>query len=107
MRKLALVLCVMAAAAIGSLSWAAELDERVSALEKRMDEMQAGTNLRAYWQEGLRLDSADGKFKLKIGGRLQSDWAWFSPGDDLEGEASWNDGFEFRRARLNPARRCL
>jgi phosphate-selective porin OprO/OprP len=55
-----------------------------------------------YWNNGIRMDSADGVFKLKIGGRAQNDWGWFWnneraqkwTGDNIEA------GEEFRRARL-------
>jgi hypothetical protein len=29
--------------------------------------------IRYYWQEGLRIDSPEGKFKLKIGGKFMAD----------------------------------
>ena len=53
------------------------------------------------WKEGFRVESADGQFKLKFGGRLQNDWMWGSGDDELEdavGEIV--SGNEFRRARL-------
>ena len=60
------------------------------------------STLRPYWKDGLRLDSGDGSVKLKIGGRIQNDWAYFCEdgtrerrfGDDFD------DGTEFRRARI-------
>ena len=58
-------------------------------------------DLRLYWKEGIRMDSRDGTFKLKFGGRLQNDWGWISGGelqDDLG--IDLEDGIEFRRARL-------
>jgi len=61
----------------------------------------AGTELNASWNNGLSLQSEDKSFKLKIGGRIQNDWAWFSQ-DDSNGVYFGNiqDGTEFRRARL-------
>ena len=57
--------------------------------------------LNVYWKEGLRLDGADGVFKLKIGGRIQNDWAVFDDGKDVEAATGdIDDGTEFRRARL-------
>ncbi len=61
-----------------------------------------GGTLRPYWKDGLRLDSNDGMFKLKIGGRIQHDFAYFAEDGDVErrlGE-DFDDGTEFRRARL-------
>src|SRR5262245_52490321 len=58
--------------------------------------------LKVYWKEGIRLDSADKQFQLKIGGRIQNDWDWFTHEDDVETKTGQNadDGTEFRRARL-------
>jgi phosphate-selective porin OprO/OprP len=61
------------------------------------------STLRPYWKDGLRLDSADGAFKLKIGGRIQNDWAYYCTDGKNVGKADANDfdeGVEFRRARL-------
>ena len=58
--------------------------------------------LRPYWKDGLRLDSADGAIKLKIGGRIQHDYGYFAEDSGLErrlGE-DFEDGTEFRRSRL-------
>jgi len=40
--------------------------------------------VRPYWKEGLRFDTADGSFKLRIGGRIQNDWAYFCEDGDIE-----------------------
>ncbi len=62
----------------------------------------AGDTLRPYWKDGLRLDSMAGAFKLKIGGRIQHDYAYFAEDDDVERRigADIDDGTEFRRARV-------
>jgi phosphate-selective porin OprO/OprP len=61
------------------------------------------------WQDGLNIQSNDGKNKIKIGGRIQADFASISSNkpslvDQLEAEQGGNDltgfGTEFRRARL-------
>ena len=60
------------------------------------------STLRPYWKDGLRFDSNDGAVKLKIGGRIQHDYAYFAEDGDIErrlGE-DFDDGTEFRRARL-------
>jgi len=50
------------------------------------------------WKDGFRLDSDDGRFKLKFGGRIQIDGAVInnSSGDVLSDDI----GTEFRRARI-------
>jgi len=59
------------------------------------------TPLKTYWKEGIRFDSANGSFKLKLGGRIMNDWAFFDADDDLEDAlGEFDDGTEFRRARL-------
>lgn len=53
--------------------------------------------LRVYWRNGIHLDSANKRFRLKIGGRINNDWAWFDEDSDF-GDVENNT--EFRRARL-------
>ncbi|MEE9269056.1 MAG: porin [Candidatus Krumholzibacteria bacterium] len=61
----------------------------------------AQTGLEASWDKGLRFQSEDGSFKLKIGGRIQNDWAFFNQEDAHEAAfGNWQDGTEFRRTRL-------
>ncbi len=51
----------------------------------------------AKWSNGHKIESDDGKFKLKFGGRIQADYHF----EDIDrGLSSGGDGFEFRRARL-------
>jgi len=61
-------------------------------------------DLRVYWKEGIRFESADGDFKLKLGGRIHNDWAAaFSSDelvDDFAGLSSTDTGTSLRRARL-------
>lgn len=86
----------------GSSSAGDELSERVGEMEKvtRVDK----DGLFPYWGNGIRMDSANGAFKLKIGGRTQNDWSWFWGSNSLRGENGLNTnieaGEEFRRARL-------
>jgi phosphate-selective porin OprO/OprP len=60
------------------------------------------TTLDAYWKSGLRMDTADKQFRLKIGGRIMNDWVWWDASDELETGVGDDieDGTEFRRARL-------
>ena len=57
----------------------------------------------AKWDNGFKVESADKNFKLKFGGRIMVDHAFFSQNDDLEsvfGELGTKNGTEFRRARF-------
>jgi phosphate-selective porin OprO/OprP len=60
-------------------------------------------DLHTFWKEGLRFDSRDKQFKIKVGGRIQADFASISADNDIE-DAFTSDfqghGTEFRRARL-------
>jgi len=76
-------------------------------LTKEIEELktqQAGadpTDFRVYWKEGLNLATLDENFKLKIGGRLQTDWFWSSEDDAIKLDVGeQEDGVEVRRARL-------
>ncbi len=80
----------------------ASLEERVKALEDA-NAKKGRTALDVYWKDGIRLESADKAFELKIGGRLQIDTFF---GDlDEDGEStlggSLEDGVQARRARLS------
>ena len=58
--------------------------------------------LRVYWKDGIRLDSGDGGFKLKLGGRIMNDWALFDEDGEVKGKfGTLGSGPEFRRARLS------
>jgi phosphate-selective porin OprO/OprP len=63
---------------------------------------------KTYWKSGLRVESQDGKFKSRWGGRIMLDWAIISADDEFEqqledvGESGplEGTGVEFRRIRL-------
>ena len=58
-------------------------------------------DLNVYWKEGLRAESEDGAFKLKFGGRIMVDMAWFDVDAALgDEEDPLDEAVEFRRARL-------
>jgi len=61
-----------------------------------------GSTLRSYWKDGLRFASNDGSVNLKIGGRIHIESATFAEDGDLERRlgTTFEDGIEFRRARL-------
>jgi len=57
---------------------------------------------KVFWRDGLRMETNDGKFQVRLGGRIQYDWvAW---GDDSAVADSVAgpilNGTEFRRARF-------
>lgn len=62
---------------------------------------ETDSTLRLYWKDGLRMETSDKQFKLKLGGRMMADWAWFDVDDEIDAVTGKNeDGAEFRRARL-------
>ncbi|MHC4225833.1 MAG: OprO/OprP family phosphate-selective porin [Planctomycetota bacterium] len=79
------------------------LEKRVEKLEDAAAEApeKSPYDLRAFWDKGLRLESADKQFKLKLGGRTAVDSAWFSQDSELERAlGNEQDGIQFRRAYL-------
>ena len=56
--------------------------------------------LKPYWDNGLKLESADKNFSIKLGGRIQYDIMFISQDDSLNNHFEANNGTEFRRARL-------
>jgi len=64
----------------------------------------APDSLQAFWKNGLRFTSADKAFDVKIGARIQSDWAVLAPDSSIEdlipNQGGKGTGTEFRRARL-------
>jgi len=76
------------------------LEEKIEELAKKKPETEQ-TDFRVYWKEGLNLATLDGDFKLKIGGRLQTDWFWSSEDNAIKSDVGeQEDGVEIRRARL-------
>jgi len=83
---------------------AAALEQRVAQVEEAVEEgeKRGATDFRVFWKEGLRFETDDKKFKIRVGGRIQNDWAFFDQDRDLERVfGDENDGTEFRRARIN------
>jgi phosphate-selective porin OprO/OprP len=67
-----------------------------------LKELEGKNSMKVFWKEGLRLESYNGLFSLRIGGRVMFDMGWSSD-DDGTSEANIGDQldwFEFRRARL-------
>lgn len=96
----ALQLGVLAAAmgALASLPARAQgdLEERVQKLEEKAEKAWS-----VKWDNGFKVDSPDGNFKLKFGGRIQNDYTFIASQDQvIEDNFGYEDGTEFRRARL-------
>lgn len=106
----ALVCAVCATFAQGAEGSGNSTDDRLTEVERKVDlllspegdaKKSSPTAFEAYWDKGIRLKSTDGNFKLKIGGRIQADWAWISEDANVEAAiGKQQDGTEFRRARL-------
>ena len=83
---------LLAAVLVWAPSWSAAAGE--SAREER-------TELSLFWQDGLRLESTGGAFRLRFGVRLHNDWGWFAESRALEAAIGDQDGgTTFRRARF-------
>jgi len=54
----------------------------------------------ASWDNALRVDSKNGNFKIKMGGRIQYDIMWINQNDSLNNHFDAHNGVEIRRARL-------
>jgi phosphate-selective porin OprO/OprP len=78
------------------------VEQRVTALEKLLEPQKKPESLQASFKDGLRLESADKAFQLKLGGRLQFDTFFGRGDDDLESTTgkTLEDGSQMRRARL-------
>ena len=66
----------------------------------------APDTMRAYFKNGFNFETADGNFKLNIGGRAQIDWNASDPGGAVKEQFKLHgtqSGVEFRRARLSIA----
>ncbi|HEX5577547.1 MAG TPA: porin [Gemmatimonadaceae bacterium] len=63
---------------------------------------ESATDLTAYWKDGLRMDTCDGNFRFKLGGRAFIDGTVWDANDEIEtaiGDDIRN-GTRFRAARL-------
>ena len=65
------------------------------------DRTRDDNSLRAYWKDGVRLETPDKRVSLKIGGRIQADWMWISEDQSVrDAIGDQTSGSEFRRTRL-------
>ena len=82
-----------------------KLEERIRRLEEIIEERgleePSPETFRFFWKNGLRIESMDGSFKFKLGGRIQNDWAFYESDSKVEAVVGKiEDGTEFRRARF-------
>lgn len=87
-----------------------ETEARIGELETHINATPEPNDFNVYWREGLRFDTRDGRFKIRIRGRFQQDWAWFDQDESLEFVwdpiaqagvfAEVDDGTEMRRGWL-------
>jgi len=78
---------------------------RLRALEEKLAAMEEEnkTQMRVFYNKGLKMETADKKFKLQIGGRIMADFAFFSENDTFKAsfaEGDQKSGTEIRRGRL-------
>ena len=101
MPKMALGAALLALVAWVGLAPTAYANDEIREIVK--EELAKDNNLRAYWKSGLRLDTADKNIRLKLGGRIMVDTAFYDD-DDFQAAgvpaSNTEDGFEFRRVRL-------
>ena len=84
------------------------LEERVQRLEESM-KMDESKNMEALWRNGLRLRTLNKDVEIRIGGRIQNDWNFIRPSDEIEDaffvddEGSLDEPLDrifFRRSRI-------
>jgi phosphate-selective porin OprO/OprP len=69
--------------------------------ESQAEAEKSPTDLRFYWNNGLRFETSDKAYSFRFGGRIQNDWAFPGDASDLEQIIGVvKGGTEFRRARL-------
>jgi len=103
-----LVLTVVASASAQEKAADKPADKPQKSVEERLTELEkktGGDAMRAFWKDGLRLETSDKKYKFKFGGRIHYDGQFFDPDSDTKtavetGTNRIEDGTELRRARL-------
>lgn len=105
----ATVLCSVAFSPAASAQTLQELKEQLNALSKKVEELERqqaaaaekATDLKVKWKGAPELSSADGKFKMKIRGRIYADYGNVSVKNNGVAVASEKvDATEFRTARI-------
>jgi phosphate-selective porin OprO/OprP len=100
-----LLLAIVFGLLIPLIARAAQDNEaRIEKLEKDVEALKSergSTDLHVFWKEGLRFETPDKDFTLKLGGRIMTDWTWISEDDGIKADVGeQEDGVEIRRARI-------
>jgi len=82
-----------------------QVESQLHDLQQQLDSLQPKEanprDLHWYWDDGMRLANADKTFKLRWGGRIHNDWAFYSQNAALAASAGdMVNGTEFRRAEF-------
>jgi phosphate-selective porin OprO/OprP len=85
-------------------SAAEDYEARIEKLEKEVEALkseQGKNDFRVFWKKGLRLETPDKEFTLKLGGTIMTDWTWVNEDAGIKADVGdQEDGVEFRRARV-------
>jgi phosphate-selective porin OprO/OprP len=97
------------AATLGTPTAPASLSDANEADKKKSEDTEfvVGENLdmKARWDHGLWVETADRAFRVHVGGRAQYDMVWMTAPDSVMfgpgGTGPIDDGFNFRRGRIS------
>lgn len=69
--------------------------------EEGSDEVEDPNDFRIFWRDGFRAETNDGRFQLRLGARLQTDFNWILEKEPFDGAfGTLENSMEVRRARL-------
>jgi phosphate-selective porin OprO/OprP len=81
-----------------------ELLDRAKAEAESAAGQQPSNTFRVFWKDGLRMETSDDAFQLRLGGRIMADFASINADSDTENffgdDEDFGHGGEIRRARL-------
>ena len=72
-----------------------QLNHRINDTNKRVNKINKSSNVKVSLKNGLRLNSEDGEFSFRLGGRIHTDLAFYG-----EDKTEMGSGTALRRARL-------
>jgi phosphate-selective porin OprO/OprP len=77
-----------------------DLPSRVSTLEKKLQNTTS-SDLRIFWKDGPKMETADKQYKFEIGGRVYEDIVWIGESKPVRAKyGNQEDGAELRTARI-------
>jgi len=85
-----------------------QLENKVTEMEQTLAPYEDPHTFRAYWKDGLRMETRDKEFQMQIFGRIFNDWTWHSADESTENairhglgaDNAFEDGTEFRATRM-------